>query len=175
MRETCKRNFFIALTFITFIVLSFACASTDGISTTSNYSGSSSSSTAYSYNSPKKNLSNTRQLTLDTYSISETDLGGVERWYAVDKYSSNSAVRLQVGYFKERTIGFVLYEDGTVGVEARFSRQGLDLRWDWGSDGANGYNYAFVIQPDGTGLYYDFSTSTDGKAKPREFYKMVKF
>ncbi len=64
--------------------------------------------------------------------------------------------------FKENKIGFVLYGDGTVGEEAMFFRQGLDLRWDWGNyyrDDTNRFKYAFVIEPDRTGLSYDFSTS----------------
>ena len=55
---------------------------------------------------------------------------------------------------------------------------GLDLRWDWGSyyrDGSSRYRYSFVIEPDGIGLYYDFSTSTDGVSKPRGIYKVHKF
>ena len=75
-------------------------------------------------------------------------------------------------------MGFVLYGDGTTGEEAYFFRQGLDLRWDWGTyyrDGESKYRYAFIIEPDGTGLYYDFSTSTDGIASPRSSYKCKKF
>lgn len=122
-----------------------------------------------------------RQLLLNGYTLSETDFGGVERWYAVDKYNYDSlieVVRFQVGYFKDNNLGFVLYENGTTGEEANFSREGLDLRWDWGSyyrDGAGRYRYAFVIEPDGTGLYYDFSTSTNGVSKPRGIYKVRKF
>ena len=75
-------------------------------------------------------------------------------------------------------LGFILYDDGTIGEEAYFQREGLDLRWDWGSyyrDGKNKYRYSFVIEPDGTGLYYDFSTSENGISKPRGFYKVKKF
>ena len=122
-----------------------------------------------------------RQLSLSGYSVSELDFGGVERWYAVDKYNYDSfidEVRFQVGYFKNADIGFVLYGDGTTGEQAYFSRQGLDLRWNWGNrvrDGIEKYRYAFVIEPDGTGLYYDFSTSEDGTAKPRGIYRVYKF
>lgn len=123
-----------------------------------------------------------RMLSIGGYSVSETDFGGVERWYAVDKYNYDSLVdevRFQVGYFLQNGIGFVLYGNGTVGEEAYFSRQGLDLRWDWGThyrtDGQSEFIYSFVIEPDGTGLYYDFSTSTDGTAKPRGIYRVRKF
>ena len=91
-----------------------------------------------------------RQLSLSGYTVFESDFGGVERWYAVEKYNYDSLVdeiRFQVGYFKENNIGFVLYGNGTTGEEAYFSRQGLDFRWDWGNnyrDGSDRYRYTFV-------------------------------
>jgi len=142
-----NKTFIMILTFSFFIILSLACASTEIIS-------------------------KDRTLNISGYTVSETDFGGVERWFAVDKYSSDTkTIRFQVGYFKENNIGFILYEDGTFGEQAYFSRQGLDLRWDWG----NNAQYCFAIKPDGTGLYYDFSTSKDGTAKPREIYQTRKF
>ena len=42
--------------------------------------------------------------------------------------------------------------------DARFEVAGIDRRWDFGGD----MQYAFVIQPDGSGAYYDFSTVEDG-------------
>lgn len=120
-----------------------------------------------------------RLLSINGCVVSETNFGGVERWYAVDRYNYDSLVdevRFQVGYFLENGIGFILYGNGTVGEDAYFSRQGLDLRWDWGIDGyGTSYKYSFLIEPDGTGLYYDFSASKDGTAKPRGFYKVHKF
>ena len=117
-----------------------------------------------------------RILTLNGFTVSEEDHGGVERWYAVDKYSNDDEVRIQVGYFKENNVGFILYENGSIGELANYSRRGMDLRWDWGSNGyGTNYKYAFVIEPDGTGLYYDFSTSQDGTAKPKGIYKVQKF
>lgn len=119
-----------------------------------------------------------RKLTLSGLEYSETDHGGVERWYVVDKYNYDELieeVRFQVGYFKDANIiGFILYEKGTTGEIAFFSREGLDLRWDWGAYG-DSFRYSFVVEPDGTGLYYDFSTSSDGSAKPRGIYKVYKF
>lgn len=82
-----------------------------------------------------------------------------------------NCVRFQVGYFIENNVGFILYEDGTVGELAYFHRDGLNLRWDWGEGGV----YAFVIEPDGTGLYYNFSASKDGTAKPSGIYQVRQF
>ncbi|SMP55788.1 hypothetical protein [Fibrobacter sp. UWB10] len=109
-----------------------------------------------------------RILLLGNEQISESDFGGVERWYAVDNYG-DFYVRFQVGYFIDNQIGFVLYEGGSQGVVAKYYRQGLDRRWDWD-------NYSIVINSDGIGLYYDFSISDDdGKAKPRTMFRMRKF
>ena len=54
---------------------------------------------------------------------------------------------------------------------SEFRENGLNLRWDFGPDDEGNYDYGFVIQPDGTGLYYDFSRSTDGTANPSQTYK----
>lgn len=126
-----------------------------------------------------------RELNLSGVSVLETDFGGTVRWYAVDKYNYDDfdfqEIRFQVGYFNDdNSMGFVLYGNGATGDLAYFSRQGLELRWDWGSyispkNGESAYRYTFVIKPDNTGLYYDFSTSTDGTANPRYFYKIHKF
>ena len=53
---------------------------------------------------------------------------------------------------------------------ARFQVNGLELRWDFGLDDDGNYEYAFVIQPDRTGLYYDLSRSPDGTASPRQTF-----
>ena len=133
-----------------------------------------------SYASPKNKSTSTkyindaprnRHLTISGVKVSESDFGGVERWYMVDMYNYGKdahKVRFQVGYFKKNKIGFILYEGGREGEIAQYSRRGLDLRWDW-------EDYTILIKPDGTCLYYDFSTSKDGTAKPRDIYKASKF
>ncbi len=81
--------------------------------------------------------------------------------------------------FSQETVLFTLYrlkedEGGLVSVagiihRARFYVAGLERRWDFPSDALladGGYPYSFIITPDGTGLYYDFSTSKDGRARP---------
>lgn len=42
--------------------------------------------------------------------------------------------------------------------DARFEIAGINRRWDFGGD----MQYAFIIHPDGSGAYYDFSTVEDG-------------
>lgn len=76
-------------------------------------------------------------------------------------------------------MGFVLYDGGYTGTFTEFKRQGLELRWDWDWEYSerldrSGYRYALVITEGKSGLYYDFSTSEDGTAKPRSTYKVHK-
>ena len=55
---------------------------------------------------------------------------------------------------------------------AQFRVAGLDRRWDFDyNEGRGAFRYAFVIEPDGTGAYYDFSTSDDGTAKAKQIFR----
>ena len=113
-----------------------------------------------------------RTLIINDVTVSATDTdNGFTSWYCVD-YVYGRNVLVEVGYFYKNgnQYGFVLYDGGYVGELAYFSRDGLNYRWDWGTN----TQYSFVIKPDGTGLYYDFSTSKDGTAKPRDVYKAYK-
>lgn len=58
---------------------------------------------------------------------------------------------------------------------ASFRIAGLDRRWNFPSDAdallAGGvYPYAFIIKPDGSGMYFDFTLSEDGTASSRATY-----
>ncbi len=65
--------------------------------------------------------------------------------------------------------GFVLYDGTDTGDVTTYHRSGLSHRWDWGPDDSS---YSFIIKPDGTGLFYDFSTAENGKkSKADEIYK----
>jgi hypothetical protein len=69
-------------------------------------------------------------------------------------------------------LGFVLYEGTNTGDYTEYSQRGLSHRWNWGSQDGG---YSFVIKPDGTGLFYDFSTAEDGmKDKADDVYKCSK-
>ena len=57
---------------------------------------------------------------------------------------------------------------------AVFRVYGIDWRWDFGCDERDtAYPFAFAIEPDGTGLYYNFRPSTDGTAKPSDLFDCV--
>lgn len=46
-----------------------------------------------------------------------------------------------------------------VTYSAYFHVEGLNRRWDFGKE----MNYSFIITPDGSGAYYDFSLAEDGE------------
>ena len=138
---------------------------------------------------PSATLSGPRIIVLDGYSISERDVGRFKSWYCKD-FTNGGPILVEVGIIEfpdslismlsespELSIlspllefaGFVLYDGGHSGDLAIYERTGLENRWDWGP---NGTDYSFVIRPDGTGLYYDFSTVPKGEStKARAFYK----
>lgn len=63
---------------------------------------------------------------------------------------------------------------GAAGHTAGFEIRGLNRHWRFGvSDGGDAFQYSFVIRPDGTGLYYDFTISNDGRALPSQVYDCV--
>ena len=96
-----------------------------------------------------------------------------ERWrcFATSDYNKTTALftltRVRIG---SEEIGKVSVA-GTI-HPAFFRIAGLNRRWDFGY-GWDGYPYAFVIKPDGTGLYYDFSTSSDGTAEARDVFECL--
>ena len=93
------------------------------------------------------------------------------RCFAMSDYSKTTAlftltrVRSGSGEFGEVSVA------GTTHL-ASFEIAGLNRRWDFGyNEIRDRYLYAFIVKPDGTGLYYDFSISSDGKASPRDHFK----
>ena len=57
---------------------------------------------------------------------------------------------------------------------AAFRVDGTDWRWDVGcNEHSAAHSFAFVIEPDGTGLYYNFRASTDGTAAPSDLFDCV--
>ena len=124
-----------------------------------------------SHNIPSATTSGPRTIIIARDTISEIGVGGIKSWYCKD-YITEGPILVELGYFGDPTfdgIGFILYDGGYSGEPTLHERNGLDHRWDWGSDSPN---YSFVITPDGTGLYYDFSTVPKGeKTKPSAIYK----
>jgi hypothetical protein len=53
---------------------------------------------------------------------------------------------------------YVLFGSRKEHYSAFYYRHGINHRWDWED------KFSFVIKPDGTGLYYDFSSTQEGEA-----------
>jgi len=120
---------------------------------------------------PSANSSGPRTLILDGKSVAATDVNGFTSWYCNDFVHSGPTL-VEVGYFNKPTLddsGFILYEGGFTGIRTDYSRTGLDHRWDWS---LNGGSYSFIVKPDGTGLYYDFTSVPYGEStKATDVYK----
>ena len=63
--------------------------------------------------------------------------------------------------------GFILFDGTNEGEKTIYSREGLNHRWDWGSE----LKYSFIVKPDGTGLYVDFRTAEGGSKRPDDIYQ----
>lgn len=119
---------------------------------------------------PSANPSGPRTIVLGDEKISEEVAGGFTSWYCKDFINEDKVV-IEVGFYEDSPfdwLGFVLYDGGFTGESALYQRKGLQHRWDWGPNG----NYAFIIKPDGIGLYYDFSLVSSGEStKANDVYK----
>ena len=111
---------------------------------------------------PSATPSGPRSIILNGETYSETDLGKFSSWRCND-YVYNTDTLVEVGSFIDPDFqgsGFILYDGGYSGESTIYRRKGINHRWDWGP---NGNDYAFVIKPDGTGLFYDFSPVPEGE------------
>ena len=72
--------------------------------------------------------------------------------------------------------GFILFDGTNEGERTTYHREGLDQRWDWGElEDRDSSRYSVIIKPDGTGLYYDFITATDGtKERADDVYECTR-
>jgi hypothetical protein len=111
-------------------------------------------------NMPSSTRLGPRTITLSGKTYSETELGNFVSWRCRELIRGESTLV---------EVGFVLYDGGVSGVLARYQRQGLNQRWDWGPGGGK---FSIIIKPDGTGLYYDFSSVPSGETtKANDIYK----
>ena len=114
-----------------------------------------------------------RTIILNNRTISEEDIGGFTSWYCLDFVYEEKGILLELGYFNDSELagmGFILYDGGYTGELTSYQRNGTDHRWDWGAD----LQYSFIIKPDGTGLYYDFTNAKGESIKARGVYKCYK-
>jgi len=112
-----------------------------------------------------------KKLILGGIEYSETNFGKFTSWRC-RSYIQNSSIHVEAGRFSDPdllSVGFILYDGGNTGVLANYRRHGLNHRWDWGLGDSTASllntKFTFMIKPDGTGLYYDFSATPDGESK----------
>jgi hypothetical protein len=101
-----------------------------------------------------------RTITLADKQVSEEKAGKFISWTCSDFFNGGKTL-VEVGSFSAKELGgagFVIYDGGNSGEPTAFERRGINLRWDWGPKA----NFAFVLEPDGKGMFYDF-TNADGK------------
>ncbi len=122
-----------------------------------------------------------RSIVLDGKQYTEKSPGDFISWGCRDPYDDYGRILLEVGVFSDyytenskpslNGVGFILvYDGGSSGDHlTKYRGEGIDRRWDWMS---NGDNFAFVIDPNGIGRYYDFRfADEDGMFKPRGVYR----
>lgn len=92
-------------------------------------------------------------------------------WRCVD-FIDGGRTLTEFGYFTQpqlQGVGFVLYDGGYVGELTHYQRAGIDHRWDWGP---NRSDFTFVISPDGTGLFYNFTNVSPGESiRPNRVFR----
>jgi hypothetical protein len=116
-----------------------------------------------------------RVISVDGREIREADAGKFTSWVCRD-YFQRGKVVVEVGHFnhpKLDGVGFVIYDGGNSGMLASYERAGLLHRWDWEwNDNRHAFTYSFLMKPDGTGLYYDFSSANGGhKEKADDIFR----
>lgn len=129
-------------------------------------------------NTTSAKVKNAREIILGDKVFTAEDIesvGGTTSWVCMDWYtSSGNKVLLEIGYFTEiPSLGFILYDDTNKGDIVYHNREGLDHRWDWSAKKDGGFRYSFVIEPDGSGKYYNFPEG-EHTAKPSSLYRTKK-
>ena len=94
-----------------------------------------------------------------------------ERWRCFDHpYGDTVLVELTQLTSAGKAQGMGQVSVAGVSYRARFWINGLNRRWDFGKE----MNYSFIVKPDGSGSYYDFSWVKDGETTgPSQLFKCV--
>jgi len=105
----------------------------------------------------------------------EDTKAGIEQWKCGDYFDGCGLFATDcVTLTANRHDGTGEVKFGEIVETTRFQIQGIERRWDWCRNAEFEYDCAFVISVDGTGSYYSFHSSDDGKAKPRDRFKCSK-
>ena len=105
--------------------------------------------------------------------VSEDQFGSFISWGCSDYLSDDKRIIVEIGRFEVAEFSdaaFILYDGSSSGDATMYRRKGVNQRWDWGENG----EFAFVLKPDGTGLFYDFSNVPKGEETgANDMYKCV--
>ncbi|NVK75456.1 MAG: hypothetical protein HWE24_18445 [Oceanospirillaceae bacterium] len=114
-----------------------------------------------------------RTIFLNGDEVKEEKVGDFTTWKCRD-FSYGGKILLEVGFRPGAfsfVSGFILFDGTNQGSVTTYERKGLNHEWNWGK----GLPYKFLIKPDGTGLYYDFSNVEEGESiKANDIYKCQK-
>lgn len=107
-----------------------------------------------------------------TVAVSDGDDPGRETWQCFERRGRSRRAPLVT---LRRSTGVFIDWSAEVAVAgakhpAVFKMEGLNRRWNFGLTMNLDLPYAVIIKPDGTGLYYDFTPSTDGRAEASDFF-----
>lgn len=149
---------------------------------TDNY-GSSNNQFIIVDNEPKEPRTNV-DITIKGSTLNSTEIGGVDVWECKERFGSK--VLLSLGHLKTEGVevfGFILFEDENDGTITLTFREGLNRMWTWDDQMEmdklkseerlqEGFSYKFIVEPDGTGLYYNFNGKKDGElVKPSGLFQ----
>ena len=107
-----------------------------------------------------------------TVGVQAQDSDGIssEEWRCFDEsdfLKKTVLITLQRITVDGKTHGIGRVSVAGITYTASFKVIGFDRRWNFGEV----YEYTFIIKPDGSGLYYDFSDiEVGGKTSPNQFY-----
>jgi hypothetical protein len=116
-----------------------------------------------------------RVITLGDSHFSEDEVGRFVSW-GCNEYgyvrglvgrAYGIPILVEIGRFGSAELssfGFILYDGSSSGELTTYQRKGVNQRWDWGPNG----EFAFILKPDGTGLFYDFSYVPQGETTRAE-------
>ncbi|MCY4314425.1 MAG: hypothetical protein OXD44_12200 [Gammaproteobacteria bacterium] len=99
------------------------------------------------------------------------DLYHSETWNCSDRFKQTVGYVFTASADTSKGIGTIAIP-GLPDQDTHFVVEGLDRRWDWTLSENNGYKYALVISPAGSGRYYHFLENKT--AKPRALYSCIK-
>jgi len=129
------------------------------------------------HTAPDTTLEGPRTIILDGIEepLTENDDLSFESWTCYE-LSKSIRVRVEVGIIKGyEGIGFILFDRTNTGTPTFYTKdntsEGIKHRWGWGLNEAENFDYEFILNPDGNGLFYNHSVAEDGISGTQRSFK----